>query len=210
MTDPVEIEVKFRVENPVSLRGEVAALGALSHGRGFEINYRYDDPEGSLAKRRMLLRLRRDRSIRLTVKTPSAADDPQFKVLQELEVEVSDFETMDRLLNQLGFQRVQVYEKWRETFSLGDTLLCVDELPYGHFLEIEGSKPSIRQVAERLGLPWHGRILANYLEIFDAVRSALGLVATDLTFKAFDDVPQCPAAIIRQFEADGAPPESQA
>jgi adenylate cyclase class 2 len=210
MSDPVEIEVKFLVENPVSLRGEVAALGALSHGRGLEINYRYDDPEASLAQRRMLLRLRRDRSIKLTVKTPPAAEDPQFKVLREIEVEVSDFETMDRLLSRLGFQRVQIYEKWRETFRLGDTLLCIDELPYGTFLEIEGSKPSIRQLAQRLGFPWSGRILANYLEIFDAVRSALGLIETDLTFRAFENIPQCPAAIIRRFEADDSPPVPQA
>jgi adenylate cyclase class 2 len=43
-------------------------------------------------------------------------------------------------------------------------------MPYGVFLEIEGHKPHIRKIANRLGLKWEERILLNYLEVFEVVQ----------------------------------------
>ena len=55
-------------------------------------------------------------------------------------------------------------------------------------LEIEGDEKQIRHYARRLGLNWDGRILANYLEIFDIIRKGLGLKFTDVTFENFKDI----------------------
>lgn len=201
MADPLEIEVKFVVDTPAPLRRQLLTLPAHGSGRIFETNYRYDDPDGSLLKQRTLLRLRKDRGAKLTVKRPHRHVDPQFKIYRELEVTVSDFETADRMLAALGFERVQVYEKWRETFRLGDTHLCLDELPYGTFLEIEGPRETIPKLARRLGLAWPRRILANYLEIFAHIREAIGLQAGDLTFSVFEKIDADLVPLIRRFEA---------
>jgi adenylate cyclase class 2 len=61
-------------------------------------------------------------------------------------------------------------------------------MPYGNFLEIEGAEKHIKQYARRLGLPWDGRILGNYLEIFDIIRKELDLKFTDVTFDNFKDI----------------------
>ncbi len=186
--DHLEIEVKFCVENPDELRRAIAALGCRSLGRVFERNHCYDDSRRSLEARKALLRLRKDKAVRLTFKSVPPTADADFKVLRELEVAVDDFDTMAGILEAIGFRRTRVYEKWRETFACQQALLCLDALPMGTFLEIEGPRPAIEDLARRLHLPWQERILANYLEMFDHLRASLGLSFGDLTFDNFRGV----------------------
>jgi adenylate cyclase class 2 len=61
-------------------------------------------------------------------------------------------------------------------------------MPYGKFLEIEGSRKDIRQYAGSLGLQWDKRILANYLQIFEILKEKLDLKFRDLTFDNFKDI----------------------
>ncbi|OQY51934.1 MAG: hypothetical protein B6245_24080 [Desulfobacteraceae bacterium 4572_88] len=184
----LEIEVKFYLPDIPSVRERILELGAECKGRVFETNIRFEDASKSLMRKNSLLRLRKDATAKLTFKSPPIAPDNQFKVRRELEVEVSDFSTMSRILDALGFNEEQVYEKWRETFILGDTHFCIDTMPYGDFLEIEGEKTEIRKLADQLGLKWEKRILTNYLAIFRTVREKLNLSFSDLTFEHFKAV----------------------
>jgi adenylate cyclase class 2 len=61
-------------------------------------------------------------------------------------------------------------------------------MPYGDFIEIEGRKPKIKEVAGRLGLNWHKRILLNYLDIFDILKKKCNLHFSDVTFDNFKDI----------------------
>ena len=185
---PLEIEVKFSVADVPSLRKQILDLGAISSGRHFEVNVRFDDAARQLRRNGSLLRLRQEDHTTLTFKSTPDRKDRQFKVHKELEVQVSDFNTMEQILHSLGFQRRQVYEKWRETFRLQKTLLCLDQMPFGDYLEIEGSRTAIRDVASRLALPWRRRILRNYLDMFFILKDRLQLPFSDVTFENFADV----------------------
>ena len=79
----------------------------------------------------------------------------------------------------------QIYEKYRETFTIKSACLCLDTMPFGDFLEIEGDKAAIRALAERLSLPWEHRILTNYLNIFATIKTNHGLGFNDVTFDNF-------------------------
>jgi adenylate cyclase class 2 len=181
----LEIEVKFFVINPDSMRRRILKLGAEHLGRFFESNLRFEDKNKTLLKNKSLLRLRKDNKATLTFKSPPPLDNHNFKILTELEVQVSDFATMGLILQALGFHPEQRYEKWRETFVLGKTHFCLDTMPFGNFIEIEGQKRSIRDSATRLGLKWENRILLNYLQLFDILRQKLNLAFHDVTFKNF-------------------------
>lgn len=194
MICPVEIEVKFHLAEVDSVRDRILGIGATSCGRLFETNIRFEDAAKSLQGRGILLRLRRDDRIRLTFKSPPHRPDPNFKVHRELEVQVDDFDTCRTILEGLGFHPEQTYEKWRETFAIGDTKLLIDTMPYGIFLELEGQKSNIRNTAERLGLKWKERILLNYLEIFEIIMREEKLAFTDITF---DNFKRRPVAIRR-------------
>ena len=178
-----EVEVKFFLNDIDDMRRRIEKLGAESMGRVFETNIRYEDDAHSLIKKHSLLRLRQDRKTLLTFKSKQSSADRDFKIFDELEVEVSDFKTMDRILTRVGLQAVQRYEKWRETMLLDETAFFLDTMPYGTFLEIEGKKTDIRHYASRLNLNWHNRIILNYLEIFEILREKRQLAFKDLTFE---------------------------
>jgi adenylate cyclase class 2 len=197
----LEIEVKFYLGDIESIQRRILALGAESKGRVFESNVRYEDENNSLIRKKSLLRLRRDAKTTLTFKSSPPVASTQFKVFNELEVVVSDFETMNQILQKLGFHPEQIYEKWRETLILDQTWFYLDTMPYGTFLEIEGSEKDIRAYAASLGLNWHKRILLNYLEIFEIMRKKQNLKFKDLTFKNFENVRVDAATFLDQLQA---------
>jgi adenylate cyclase class 2 len=181
----LEIEVKFHLAETKTLRDRILAMGATHCGPMFETNIRYEDASKTLKKQGILLRLRKDDRIRLTFKSSLPRPDTQFKIHREIEVAVDDFDACHSILEGLGFHPEQAYEKWRETLVLDNTNLLIDTMPYGEFLEIEGHKPHIRKIADRLGLNWEERILLNYLEIFEIVQREEDLGFRDITFENF-------------------------
>ena len=185
---PLEIEIKFYITDLDGLRNKIRSAGAEWKGGGFESNIRFDDQSMRLTRERKLLRLRQDSGCRLTVKTPAEDCDTGFKIFREVEVAVGDSETMTAILGELGYFPRQVYEKERETYRFNGTELCLDTLPFGHFLEIEGDKDDIRAAAEVLGLNWEDRITANYLSLFAALREKLHLPFEDITFENFSRI----------------------
>jgi len=185
MQGPLEIEVKFHLPEVKPVRDLILAMGATDCGRVFETNIRFEDTSNSLKKQGVLLRLRKNNQTLLTFKSSLSRPDTQFKVHREIEVEVDDFDACHSILEGLGFHPEQAYEKWRETFVVNNTELLIDTMPYGMFLEIEGEKSNIRNLADKLGLKWQERILLNYLEIFEIVRREERLPFRDITFENF-------------------------
>ncbi|MBS0014116.1 MAG: class IV adenylate cyclase [Desulfobacterales bacterium] len=202
---PLEIEVKFYLPDPEKIRSRITAAGAKTSGRHHEYNIRFEDRQSGLLKQEALLRLRKagDRT-ELTYKGPPPEENvsKEFKIFTELEVTVSDFDTTAAMLQALGFHAEQIYEKYRQTWTLDNgTLLCLDCMPFGCFLEIEGRAENIKNAAADLGLQWEKRILSNYLAIFDHIRAACGLDFNDVTFAGFRDTNEDFAPLIREFEA---------
>lgn len=183
----LEIEVKFLVEDLAAVRQRLLALGATLHKpRVYENNIRFDTPWDGLQMQGKLLRLRQDAAARLTYKgEPQTAVDSEARVREELEIEVGDFRTTLDLLQRVGFEPKQRYEKYRETFTFGRVEVVLDEMPFGDFVELEGDDSDIRVSAAALDLDWERRILANYLAIMAGLRERFGLAFDDLTFENF-------------------------
>jgi len=171
-----------------AIHSRIMKLGAQRLGRAFETNIRFEDANNSLIKQKSLLRLRKDTKTRLTFKSEPRSEDHEFKILKELEVEVSDFHIMKQILESIGFHKEQTYEKWRETFILNRTILCIDTLPYGDFLEIEGEKHNIKEISGSIGLEWSKRILTNYLHLFQIIKDKSDLPFSDVTFDNFKNI----------------------
>lgn len=190
--DNLEVEVKFWVADLAAVRRQLAATGAApTRPRVFERNVRYDNAWDGLARAGKLLRLRQDSAARLTYKGPPLDGDvvaSEARVREELEVDLSDFDTAHRLLLRLGFEARQVYEKYREAFQIGAVEVVLDELPFGDFVELEGPEAALHPVAAALGLDWEQRILANYLYLLEEMKHAFALPFNDLTFANFAGV----------------------
>ena len=184
-----EIEVKFVLDDLADMRRRIVELGAtVKAPRTYENNITFDTGEALLRRSGRLLRLRRDRRNVLTYKEPLAHEDAEFKVRNEFEIEVSDFAQARSIVERLGFAPSMRYEKYRETFSYRGAEVLLDELPVGHFMEIEAGREDIRSVTAALGLDFGARLRGSYGDILQAVCDAYDLPLCDLTFENFAHV----------------------
>ena len=201
----LEIEVKFHVLDLNRMRRRLMENGAQARGRVFEANTLWDTPEKDLARQGSVLRLRQDAGCRLTLKSRVPAADPRFKTHRELETVVQDCRIMEGILSGMGFCPTHCYEKYRETFALPDVQAVLDETPYGVFLELEGGKESIMEVARRLELDWSRRIVLSYLEMFAILKKEEALDFSDATFSSFSGRKVSLAKYLPRFEAGKTP-----
>ena len=198
-----EIEVKFYLKDPEALVGRLEALGAVcEQTRIYEANLRFDTPDRELSRSLRALRLRMDSAARMTYKGPPLSDGGA-RLRQELEFTVSDFNTARALLEALGYQVIVMYEKYRTTYHLGQLIITLDEMPFGHFTEIEApSGEQVHAAAVHLGLDWERRILDSYLVLFEQLKTRLGLSFNDLSFENFKEL-GITAADLNAVPADG-------
>jgi len=175
-----EIETKFAVKSFAPIREALARLGGVRLSRQFEENVVLDTPDAALRRRDVLLRLRRDASGKVTLKLP--ADAPQaagIKIRCEVETEVADLAALEAIFGHLGYQPFLRYEKVRETWRADAVLVCLDELPFGRYLEIEGAAEAIPVLAEKLGLSMKRAMSQTYHELYQTHLKAQGLPPDD-------------------------------
>lgn len=191
-----EIEVKFLLKDYSALMQKISALHLpCSQERIHEFNLRYDLPDGSLVAQKQVLRLRKDTQARLTFKGPGVMEEDVL-LRKEIEVEVSDFDTTNRLLEALGYQVVMMYEKFRANYLMDNLVLSVDETPLGLFIELEGESPAqVRKAADALGLDWEARINLSYSALLNIFNQSSGHTFRDLSYAAFQDIKVTPVEL---------------
>lgn len=184
----LEVEVKFYLSDLEKARSNIKKAGGIFERKETENNIRFEDENYSLIKNGSLLRLRSANTrYTLTYKGKTMTPASDFKIYDEIEVMVSDFDNIIKILNNIGYIQVQRYEKIRETYTIGNVLLCLDTMPYGNFLEIEGDPGRIPSIAEKIGFKWENRILDNYLGIFEWLKKKYNLGFNDVTFDNFKE-----------------------
>lgn len=191
-----EIEVKLLLKDYSALMQKISALHLpCSQERIHEFNLRYDLPDGSLVAQKQVLRLRKDTQARLTFKGPGVMEEDVL-LRKEIEVEVSDFDTTNRLLEALGYKVVMMYEKFRANYLMDNLVLSVDETPLGLFIELEGESPAqVRKAADALGLDWEARINLSYSALLNIFNQSSGHTFRDLSYAAFQDIKVTPVEL---------------
>lgn len=116
----------------------------------------------------MLFRLRQSGSQGiLTWKGPEKQGP--HKSRPELETGVASLETLHKILEQLGYQPVFRYEKYRTEFEAENqhgAKITFDETPIGEFLELEGAGEWIDETARKLGFRPQDYVLASYGKLY--------------------------------------------
>lgn len=184
-----ETEAKFYVLHLDQVTTRLNELQArLIQPRVLETNLRFDLSDHSLRSSGRVLRLRRDTESKLTYK---GAGQNKSGVLdrQEIEFVVGDFDKARQFLEALGYRQTMFYEKYRATYELDALSVMLDELPYGHFVEIEGEDvEQIKAVAAKLNLNWNTAIETSYTGLFENVKKALELPFQDISFENFEGI----------------------
>lgn len=148
----IEIEKKFRLTKRQrdSVLRRLREIGAKLQGDEFEENTLYDG--AGLEAGNSVLRLRRIDGQALLTYKKRFPDRAEIKRQREDETRVDDPEAVNAILDGLGFRPALVYEKRRQTWALGTSEIVIDELPFGLFMEIEGSEEDITSAERKIGL----------------------------------------------------------
>jgi adenylate cyclase, class 2 len=160
----VEREQKYQVTHVDAIRRRLLKLGAEIHASGFERNELFDHDD-RLGDQGLKLRLRchGGKIAMLTLKGPRR-NGPQ-KTRMEVETTV-EYEAAKRILELLDFRVKETYSKLREEYRLDGCAVCLDHIPNtGCFVEIEGPRRKISDIARRLGLRPGDREYRSYRKL---------------------------------------------
>jgi predicted adenylyl cyclase CyaB len=138
-----EIEIKIIEIDRKNVEESLATLGAAKTFDGDVATWFFDFQDGTIARARNLLRLRRfgdktDLTFKKFIESQSA------KVRHEYEVSISDFESMRLILESVGLFPIKQMEKHRTSYTLKSGVeVDIDKYAgeYSHIpelLEIEG------------------------------------------------------------------------
>jgi adenylate cyclase class 2 len=193
-----ETEIKLKINDVKAFQRMLKRLGARpalkGTGRVREENLLFDTPDGRLAKDGQLLRVRTEaldlggkkgghgaqrtlltfkRPIQETTNREAAALRRDYKVREELELEVTDGAVLGQIFAGLGMSGWFRYEKYRTTYKLPGSkawaknlLIEMDETPIGTYVELEGPVQAIDRAAIELGFSKRDYILKNYLLLY--------------------------------------------
>ena len=185
----MEIEVKVPVEDVQAIAQKARSLGyELVRGRHFEANLLYDFPDRSLSITGCLLRVRETPEGALLTFKGKVVEDPQYKVRPERETLCDSGEEIRAILEDIGLKTFFRYEKYREEYRGEGGLLCLDEMPFGHFLELEGPPSAIEALARALDLSPKTFLKRSYADLYGEHCRKLGIPFGDIIFaKKTDD-----------------------
>lgn len=118
-----------------------------------------------------------DKFVEIDQKMQEALDTRGTKIREELEFPVPDRADMLRMLAGLGYTIRKRYEKARETWTslplaVADwpipekVTVCLDCLPFGEFVEIEGPETAIDEAEKLLGLDKMKKSSTNYHKLY--------------------------------------------
>ena len=178
-----EIEIKFEIKNPDLIRKKLKKMKAKLLGKAFEKTIKFDAKDLTLQKQGKFLRLRTGFQNTITLKK-KIKQDRDFRERVEYEFKISNPKEMEIILENLGFTKKLIMEKYREKWILGNAEVVIDKLPkMGNFIEIEGSKKSIEKTAKILGLDLKDGITATYWGLWEDYRKSKGIEDENIIFK---------------------------
>jgi adenylate cyclase class 2 len=148
----IETEKKYRLSQKRldEITDKLIELKAEFRNEVFEVNYQHRG--GDMDERGATLRLRKigDFTVLTYKEKVKSADGTKQRV--EFETSVADVDAMEKIIERLGYKLTAVYEKRRKYWDLGDVEVVLDELPFGRFMELEGTPEDIEKVESLLKL----------------------------------------------------------
>jgi len=148
----IETERKYHLSQKrlEEITSRLVSLGAEFNKEVFEVNYQHRG--GQMDERGATLRLRKIGDFTVLTYKEKVKGDAGTKHKIEHETTVSDVEATEGIIERLGYKLTAVYEKRRKYWHFGVVEVVLDELPFGLYMEIEGTVGDIEKAEKLLGL----------------------------------------------------------
>lgn len=148
----IEIEKKYRITEADrdEITSSLEEFAAVFEGERFEENILFGNAE--LIEKNAVVRLRRtDEGSFLTFKQRiESVSDAKQQI--EFESRIDDADAVRSIVESIGLAAALIYEKRRKIYKFRSVELVIDELPFGLYMEIEGSITGIAEAEMLLGL----------------------------------------------------------
>jgi adenylate cyclase class 2 len=154
----IEVELKCVVDDAARRRAAIEAAGATLTYEGRLVDRRYDTPEHALAARDHVLRVREygragERRAELDWKGPTRYEGG-YKVREELDVPVTEPDTLPMLLDRLGYVVTIAIDREIAQYDFGGAMIRFERYPrMDELVEVEGTPEQIERAIAALGLP---------------------------------------------------------
>ena len=168
-----EIEGKILAVNVPEIEKKLLDLGAKKVFDGTLVATAFDFPDKRFSRQEVLIRLRKEDDLtKLTYKKLLNTDEA--KISEEIEVEVNDFNAMEKILLAIGLEpkRGYPFTKHRISYLLNGVHFELDTIAqFPTYLEIEAPTNKImKDYAQKLGFsvtdikPWGTREIFAYYQ----------------------------------------------
>ncbi|HMT00865.1 MAG TPA: CYTH domain-containing protein [Candidatus Absconditabacterales bacterium] len=160
----IEYEVKFLAIEQAEMQKKLKAIGAeLRHEKTMMRRLVYEN----LLNKSSYLRLRDEgHKVTLTYKEVVATD--HIEGVKEIEVQISDFESMKLMISKLGMNMKSYQETYRETRFKDGIQITIDERPgLRPFIEIEAeSEEKVKEFSQLLGFDYEKGVFGTVSDIY--------------------------------------------
>lgn len=157
-----EIEVRFLEINKDLLISRLREIGAEDLGEDFLREMIFYDKDGKwLENRRQMVRIRATK--RGTYLTYKNQYEDSATGTEEIELQITDPEKVEVLLDRLGYPMYRKQEKRRHTFKFEEVIVDIDTWPrVPTYVELEGpSEDALKAVSAKLNLDWQKAVFEN-------------------------------------------------
>ena len=166
--DNIEVEIKLLGVDFPKAKKQIMALGGKQiHAEVFQRTARFDTLNDDLEKQKTFLRVRTGAKSVITLKEKRGEKTSDYKNSLELETEVGDASIVEEILRHLGYNKEIIMEKYREDYELKGAIVSFDRLPFGNFVEVEGSPDQIEEVIKLLELEKAERSTSTYWHLHE-------------------------------------------
>ncbi|BDU78314.1 hypothetical protein METESE_32720 [Mesoterricola sediminis] len=166
----VETEMKFRIPDLAAAAQALADRGFREAVPAAEEASVLWDRDGALREAGCALRLRTHGGRSVLTWKGARVEDPLLKIRPEIETGVADPRALAGILAALGYAPWMDMTKRRAVWRRADLEACLDETPFGTFLELEGEAAAIRAEMAALGLSEDMVEARSYPALFQAFR----------------------------------------
>ena len=188
----LEIEVKVPIDEISAVVSRLEAIGATRiRERHLEENFLFDYPERLLTRGGCMLRVRRTPGRGFLTFKGKGRIEAGAKVRPETEVVVEDADICMKIIESIGLKSIYRYEKYRTEYRHADCEIAIDELPFGKYMELEGSHQGIQKVASELGVSPERFLAKSYRTLHAEHQARIGAPMGDLLFKEWDQDKGC-------------------
>lgn len=148
-----EVELRAKINNLRKIKDRLDESDLKATEKRLIKDCAFDNPKGEFYEKGIMIRLRsiEDDKHLFAYKGPS--EMKEYKVREEIELEISDPEKLKKILEQVGLQVTFEMEKMRKTYRGDGCTVELEEYPVlGSFMEIEGDPADIEKMIDKLGM----------------------------------------------------------